>query len=223
MPSTVRGSLRAVNGVYDQRVSGRNEVGVTAFVLAGGRSSRMGSDKAFLRLGDDTLLSRALKSARAVAGEVRIVGDAKKFADYGRVVEDVYHGQGPLGGIHAALSGSATELNLILAVDLPFIGPKLLKYLLLRAREPGAMITVPRAAGVLQPLCGAYRREFAKVAEESLRQGENKIDSLFARVGTRLIEENELVRAGFSADMFRNVNTPEELEEANSLRSGWEP
>src|ERR1039458_8060619 len=106
--------------MYDQRVKQGIEFGVTAFVLAGGKSSRMGSDKAFLQLGDETLLSHALKVAGTVAGEVRIVGDAKKFAAFGQVVEDVYRERGPLGGIHGALSNSATELNLMLGVYLLF-------------------------------------------------------------------------------------------------------
>ena len=131
--------------MYDRRVKEGIKLGVTAFVLAGGKSSRMGSDKAFLRLGDETLLSQALKLASAVVSEVWIVGDAKKFAAFGRVVEDVYRERGPLGGIHAALSSSTTELNLMLAVDLPFVTPEFLQYLLLRARESGAMVTVPRA------------------------------------------------------------------------------
>lgn len=201
--------------MYDQRLKDES---VTAFVLAGGKSSRMGSDKAFVRLGDETLLAHALKVAGAVAGEVRIVGEAKKFVAFGPVVEDVYRDQGPLGGIHAALSSSTTELNLMLAVDLPFIGPKLLKYVLLRARESATMITVPRAGGGLQPLCGAYRRGFAEAAEQSLRDGRNKIDSLFERVATCVIEEDELVQAGFSVEMFRNLNTLEELERARNLR-----
>jgi molybdenum cofactor guanylyltransferase len=205
--------------VYDQRVKDGIKLGVSAFVLAGGKSSRMGSDKAFLRLGDETLLARALKAAGVVAGEVRIVGDARKFAGLGLVVEDVYRDRGPLGGIHAALSSSSTELNLVLAVDLPFVGTDFLEHLLLRARESGAMITVPRAGGGLQPLCAAYRREFAGVAEQSLREGKYKIDALFARVGTRVIEEDELLRAGFSAEIFRNLNTPEEFEKAHRARS----
>jgi molybdopterin-guanine dinucleotide biosynthesis protein A len=203
--------------VYDQRVNDGTESGVTAFVLAGGKSSRMGSDKAFLRLGDETLLDRVLKSAHAVAGDVRIVGDAKKFAAFGRVVEDVIRDRGPLGGIHAALVSSATELNLMLAVDLPFVRSEFLEYLLLRARESTAMVTVPQAGGGLQPLCAAYRRGFAEVAEQSLRQGTNKIDLLFAAVETRVIEEDEWTRSGFSTDMFRNLNTPEELEKAQGL------
>jgi molybdopterin-guanine dinucleotide biosynthesis protein A len=204
--------------VYDRRVNDGIKLGVTAFVLAGGKSSRMGSDKAFLRLGDETLLSQALKLAGAVASEVWIVGDAKKFAAFGRVVEDVYRERGPLGGIHAALSGSTTELNLMLAVDLPFVTQELLQYLLSRALESGAMVTVPRAGSGFQPLCAVYRRGFTEVAQQSLLEGKNKIDSLFARVETRVIEESELVRAGFSREMFRNLNTPEELEKAKELR-----
>jgi len=178
----------------------------------------MGSDKAFLRLGDETLLSLALKAAGAVAVDVRIVGDRQKFAAFGRVVEDVYRGQGPLGGIHAALSSSVTELNLVLAVDLPFMGADFLEYMLSRARESKATITVPLVGERLQPLCAVYRRGFAEVAERSLREGKNKIDSLFASVATCVIEEDELVRAGFSAEMFRNLNTPEEWEKAKSLQ-----
>lgn len=206
--------------MYDQRVTNGNEFGVTAFVLAGGKSSRMGSDKAFLQLGEETLLFRTLRIAGAVVGEVRIVGEAKKFAAFGQVVEDVYRDRGPLGGIHAALASSATQWNLMLAVDLPFVGPEFLRYLLLRARESGATVTVPRAGGGLQPLCAVYHRKFAEVAEQSLRAGKNKIDVLFTKVVTRVIEEDELARAGFSVEMFRNLNTPEELEEAKSLRLG---
>jgi molybdopterin-guanine dinucleotide biosynthesis protein A len=204
--------------VYDRRVKEGIKLGATAFVLAGGKSSRMSSDKAFLRLGDETLLSQALKLTSAVVSEVRIVGDTTKFAPFGRVVEDVYRERGPLGGIHAALSGSTTDLNLMLAVDLPFVTHELLQYLLSRALESGAMVTVPRTGSGFQPLCAVYRRGFTEVAEQSLLEGKNKIDSLFARVGTCVVEENELVRAGFSAEMFRNLNTPEDLEKAKELR-----
>jgi molybdopterin-guanine dinucleotide biosynthesis protein A len=198
-------------------VKDATRIDVTTFVLAGGKSSRMGSDKAFLRLGDETLLAHAMKLAGVVAKEVHIVGDAAKFAAFGQVVEDVYRDRGPLGGIHGALSSSMTPLNLMLAVDLPFVIAKFLEYLLSRARESGAMVTLPRADGGLQPLCGVYQRGFVEVAEQSLRDGKNKIDSLFKRVETCVIEEDELLRAGFSVEMFRNLNTPQELEQARSL------
>jgi len=193
---------------------------VIAFVLSGGKSTRMGADKAFLQWGNETLLDRALKLAGAVVEDVRIVGDTKKFGGLASVVvEDVYRDRGPLGGIHAALSNTASELNLMLAVDLPLMKPEFLAYLITQARESGTVVTVPKAGGGFQPLCAVYRREFASAAEESLRAGENKIDALFARVSTRVIEEKELVRAGFSAEIFRNVNTPEDLKQVRAKAS----
>ena len=82
---------------------------VNAFVMAGGKSSRMGQDKAFLQLGARTLLARALELAGAVAGSTCIVGNPEKFAGMGPVIPDAYPGQGPLAGIHAALTASDTE------------------------------------------------------------------------------------------------------------------
>lgn len=186
---------------------------LTAFMLAGGKSTRMGADKAFVLLDGRTLLARALELARSVTTDVRIVGDPVKFSPFAPVVEDVFRGCGPLGGIHAALRASQTELNLILAVDVPFVSAALLQYLIKQARDSAsATVTVARAGGSWQPLCGVYRREFAPVAEEALRAGHYKIDKLFEATLTQLISEEELEEAGFSPKMFRNLNTREELE-----------
>jgi molybdenum cofactor guanylyltransferase len=189
---------------------------VTAFVLAGGKSSRMGQDKAFLQLGGRTLLELALDLAKNAADGVLIVGSAEKFAAFGPVVEDVYPGQGPLGGIHAALTQTSTDLNLMLAVDLPFIHPSFLRYLIARGRETAAGIVVPKADGRSQPLCALYRRSFADVAEGSLLAGANKIDPLFSQVQTRVIEPTEMTQNGFAEEMFRNLNTPEDWKEASA-------
>jgi molybdenum cofactor guanylyltransferase len=194
--------------VYHQRVNG-----VAAFILAGGKSARMGADKAFLQLGGQTLLARALALAGGVSEDVRIVGDRQKFLQFGRVVEDQFPGHGPLAGIHAALAETTAELNLVLAVDLPFVQSALLAYLCSQASQTGAVATVPQAAGGWQPLCAIYRREFREVAEAALRKGRNKIDALFARVETRAVREEELLRMGFSPAMFRNLNTAEEFEQ----------
>jgi len=193
---------------------------VAAFILAGGKSTRMGADKAFLALDGRTLLARALDLARSVTHDVLIVGEAAKFAPFAPVVEDVFPGCGPLGGIHAALRASQTELNLILAVDMPFVPPALLPFLITRARSSRAMVTVARAGGGWQPLCGVYRQEFADVAEKALHEGRYKIDALFDEARTQAIREDELEAAGFSPSVFRNLNTKEELESAGGAGCG---
>jgi molybdopterin-guanine dinucleotide biosynthesis protein A len=186
---------------------------LTAFILAGGKSTRMGADKAFVTLDGHTLLSQALDLARSVTPDVRIVGDPAKFAPFALVVEDVFRGCGPLAGIHAALRSSQTELNLILAVDVPFVSPALLQYLIKRARSStSAAVTIAQAGGGWQPLCAIYRREFADAAEQSLSAGRYKIDALFEATRTQRITEEELEAAGFSPKMFRNLNTREEVE-----------
>jgi molybdenum cofactor guanylyltransferase len=187
---------------------------ISAFILAGGQSSRMGSDKAFLNLAGSSLLARALEVAGSVAGQVRIVGSTAKFAPFGGVIEDVYPNCGPLGGIHAALTSTKTELNLILGVDLPYVETGFLNYLLREAQAAGAVATVPQASGHYHPLCAIYRKQFASAAEQALSMGHNKIDALFPRISLRVIEEEELVEAGFDAGVFRNLNTPEEWERA---------
>lgn len=187
---------------------------VAAWVLAGGKSSRMGSDKAFLQLDGRTLLARALDAVCTVTSDFHIVGSRAKFELFGPVVEDVFCDRGPLGGIHAALSATHKDLNLVLAVDIPQVDSQFLEFLIQTASKGGAGVTIPRASGGWQPLCAIYRREFRDIAEQALKQGRNKIDPLFDRVSLAIIEESDLKKAGFSANIFRNLNTPEEFEAA---------
>jgi molybdopterin-guanine dinucleotide biosynthesis protein A len=186
------------------------------FVLAGGKSSRMGSDKAFLETDGQTLLDRALDALDVVCSCVKIVGDPDKFAKYeatkfGRAVADIFPDCGPLGGIHAALAQSSAELNLMLAVDMPFVSSELLEFLFKAAGNArDAVVTVPRTSYGLQPLCAVYRRDFSAVAEQQLRAGNYRIDAAFADLPKRLIEADELEGAGFSERSFFNVNTPQD-------------
>jgi len=190
---------------------------VSAFILAGGKSTRMGTDKAFVSLDGRTLLARMLDLARQVTPNVRIVGDRAKFSPFAPVIEDIFPGRGPLGGIHAALKTSQSDLNIILAVDVPFVSLALLQYLITRSRNsPSAAITVPRSAEGWQPLCAIYRRQFADAAEKALSEGHYKIDALFEEVMVQAIGQEELETAGFAPRIFRNLNTPEELASASN-------
>jgi molybdopterin-guanine dinucleotide biosynthesis protein A len=175
----------------------------------------MGEDKAGLRLPNGmTLLEHALATCGAVAGRVGILGPRSRYGAYawaGEIVEDLFADRGPLAGIHAALANTTTEWNLILAVDLPGVTVKLLRWMLDKARETGKLITVPKIEDQQQPLCAVYRRSFEKIAEQALKEGRNKVNGCFPAEDTRVISEQEFVAAGFTVEMFVNVNTPEEF------------
>ncbi|HEX6879156.1 MAG TPA: molybdenum cofactor guanylyltransferase [Terriglobales bacterium] len=193
---------------------------VTAFVLTGGKSERMGKDKALLPLASGaTLLEHALAVASAVAGQIGIIGPRERYAAYawaGEIIEDIFPQQGPLAGIHAALSVSKTEWNIVLAVDLPRVTPELLRWMLGEARKSGKQVTVASVSGGLHPLCGVYRRDFRQRAEAGLREGWNKVAANFDPASTRTLTEDEVRTAGFEPELFQNVNTPEEFQKLSA-------
>ena len=177
----------------------------------------MGANKAFIKLEGRTLLERTLALTRAVTSDVWIVGSNQEFVEFGPIVEDIFPERGPLGGIHAALRTSCADRNLVVAVDMPFLEIRFLEFLLERAGErPSALVTVPRSSGHWQPLCAVYRKSFADLAEKALIAGKNKIDPLFTQVEVCAVEQSEITRLGFSPTLFRNLNTPEDLDAARS-------
>ena len=187
---------------------------LTAFVLAGGKSTRMGTDKSFLELAGRPLIAHAVALAAAVTPQVRIVGDPEKFAAFGEVVPDIFADRGPLGGIHAALQASQTDCNLILGVDLPFMEKRFLEFLIEQASACNANVIVPFAAGHFQTLGAVYRKAFLEVAERALSERRNRVDALFSEVKTRIVSEQELADENFQLSMFRNLNTREDWQEA---------
>ena len=197
--------------LYYQSVSA-----ITGFILAGGKSSRMGCDKSLLVLGGRTLLERAVELVKTVTPAVGIVGTPAKFSSFGPVTNDVFPERGPLGGIHAALLSSPTDLNLVVAVDLPFLEPRFLTYLIKQAEVSQAVVTLARVAGHFQPLAAVYRKAFLAPAELALAGGRNKIDALFSEVSLRVVEERELTLGGYKHFMFSNLNTPQEWEWAQA-------
>jgi molybdenum cofactor guanylyltransferase len=143
---------------------------VTGFVLAGGKSTRMGRDKAVLQLDGRTLLEHALQTVREACGSAVILGSRELYGNYGvEVVEDIYPGCGPLSGIHAALTHTRTEFNLMIAVDTPFLSADFLRFMVERAVESQATVTTPEIGGYRQPLCSVYSREFLAIAEKALQ------------------------------------------------------
>lgn len=174
----------------------------------------MGSDKALLRLPvGETFAEHALALVSSVASEVHLLGSREKYASFawaGEIVEDIYPGRGPLGGIHAALRSTSTELNLVLAVDMPAMTKACLEYLVSRAESSDALVVVPDIGGTQQPLCAVYRKGFHPFAEQALLEGRNRVNGAFRPEFTLFVTQEELEAAGFSVELFQNLNTQEE-------------
>lgn len=201
---------------------------ITGFILAGGRSRRMGRDKARTPWNNGTLLSHAVEDVSRVATRVFVVG-ALDFEDPPvSVLADSVSGGGPLGGIHAALRHSETDWNLMVAVDVPLVTAGLLGFVAGFCPSNAKLVVVPKIGGKLQPLCAAYHRALLPQVENALDSGQLSIHRLLEGVGAGIvndpcpgnmyvIEEQELLAAGFAPEMFLNVNTPEDLERAQAL------
>jgi phospholipid/cholesterol/gamma-HCH transport system ATP-binding protein len=176
----------------------------------------MGSDKALLPFRGQPLLHHMLQVAAGAAERTVIVGPKERYRSFGEVIEDIYADRGPLGGIHAALSESGTDLNLMLSVDMPLLTSDFLRWLLEQASAAKEWIVVPVALGGPQPLCAVYRKQVRGPAEEALQRGDYKIGKLFEVVPTRYITEQEMLAGGFSAELFTNINSRAEYEGLNA-------
>jgi len=186
------------------------DVEVTGFAVAGGRSQRMGSDKALLPWTGTTLLEHTLARLRAVCTEVCILSGVQiRYANYGAPVHaDVVPEAGPLGGVHAGLLNLHAALGLFLAVDTPLIPPALLGAL--AAAAAGFDAVVPVVGGRPEPLCAVYRGTCLEPLQRRLEAGERKMTSFWPDVRVRTMAEDELAVFGDPTLMFRNVNTTED-------------
>jgi molybdopterin-guanine dinucleotide biosynthesis protein A len=177
-------------------------------VLAGGRSSRMGRDKALLKLGGKTLVERAGGKLKAVCERVGIAG-GDELAEFGRVVPDERPGCGPLGGIVAALESSEFEWNIFLPVDVPLVPVEFVQRLGERCLASDTVAVMARVDGRAEPLCAGYHRRALGGLRVALEQGDFKV--MRAIEGAGEIEFMDIVEPGMQ---FLNLNTPEEFAAA---------
>jgi molybdopterin-guanine dinucleotide biosynthesis protein A len=193
-------------------------VDAVAFVVAGGRSRRMGRDKALLGWGGATLLDHALHRLESVCADVRVLsGLQRRYTDRGRaVVVDVAADAGPLAGLAAALEASAPRPALILAVDMPYVSPPLLKALV--EALPGWDAVVPEPDSGPEPLCAVYGPDCLAPVQAALAAGERKMTSFWDRIRVRKLPQAELAAFGSPARLFKNLNDPEEYNAAADRR-----
>jgi molybdopterin-guanine dinucleotide biosynthesis protein A len=184
------------------------------FVMAGGRSERMGRDKALLPWGSTTLLDHAIDRLARVCGEVRILsGSESRYGDRGvAVLVDRLADRGPLAGVARGIESLEGGVGLFLAVDLPCVAPSFLSFLLDAAL--GSDAAVPVHASGEEPLCAVYGPACLGAVQRRLQLGESRMTSFWPDVRLRTVTDHEIRRYGDPADLFYNVNTPDDLARA---------
>jgi molybdopterin-guanine dinucleotide biosynthesis protein A len=187
---------------------------IVGVVLAGGRSSRFGSDKALLEVGGRTLLQRTVAAVRAAVDEVIVLGPTERAAQVAgvTVLQDAIPGIGPLGGIYTALRARPGCSALVVAVDMPFLDAALLAYLC--SLSATADVVLPMVEGRGQQLHAVYAATCLPHIGAQIAAGDYKIDRFFPHMRVRRVEEAELQTFDPALNAFRNVNTPDLWEAA---------
>jgi len=193
----------------------------TAIILAGGKSSRMGKNKALLPMRDKTNIARIARELEKVTKELLIITNTPedyRFLGY-PLTTDLYPGLGPLAGIHAGLSSSKTEVNIAVACDMPFVHAGIANEMLLAAEGYDAV--VPEIEGRLQPLFAVYRKSCLPELTSCLDNHELKVRGFLAAITVKIMKEKDFQlyeeHPHLFSSLFFNMNMPEEYKQAKQL------
>jgi molybdenum cofactor guanylyltransferase len=186
---------------------------IAAFILAGGASSRMGTDKAQLRIEQQTFTERIAETLLEITDSVTIVGRDSDESSLPSVA-DVYPKWGALGGIHAALTACSREWAIVVACDLPFVTSELFSYLAAQRMDHDAVVPIQQD-GRPQPLAALYRVDPCLLRTTNLIEaGRRRPLDLLDAVNTRWVAFDELRNFARAQSFFVNINTPEDYSEA---------
>ena len=191
---------------------------VSVVIQAGGRSSRMGRDKALVTLGDKPMIAHVIERVEPLADELLITtNNQPALARFGyRMAADEEPGAGALPGLRTALAAARGMLVVLVACDMPFVNRKLLERQLALLGE--ADVVVPRWENRLQPMHAVYRREPCLAAvDAALAHGEKRMISWFGEVEVVEVSSAEIAKIDPNGYSFFNANTPDELFQAERL------
>ena len=195
--------------------------GVSGVILAGGRSRRLGRDKAVEPFGGQPLIRRVISQVEEFADEIVVsVADVERafelpLDEKHLVAVDIYPEAGSLGGIYSGLYGSSHRWGLVVACDMPFLNRRLLEYML--SLRDGCDAVVPMPGDYPEPTHALYSRACLPSIEARLKAGNLKISGFFDEVRVRYVSEEEVRQFDPDLRSFFNVNSPEDLKEALSL------
>jgi molybdenum cofactor guanylyltransferase len=183
---------------------------LTALILAGGQSRRMGANKALLQYHGKPLIRYSIELALQFTGEIIICANGDELQSTGfPVVHDIFRVRAPIAGIHAGLNASQGEWNLVLTCDMPHVSSELIRCLITNLRKDKSLV-LPGHQGYIEPLCGFYHRDLIPVVEENARNGKLSPLDLLECVKYDIVPLEGKVSGDLSF-LFRNMNEKKDL------------
>ncbi|WMM25014.1 molybdenum cofactor guanylyltransferase [Tissierella sp. MB52-C2] len=191
----------------------------TAIILAGGKSSRMGFDKQFLKIDERRLMESLVHKLNREFEEIIIVTNKPEYyiGFSNRITKDIIESEGPLSGIHAGLNFSSSEYAYVVACDMPNINMDYVRFMKTSIETKNIDGCVTRFGNWIEPFSSFYSRDIIKDIEEHLLSNRRSINSLLDKLNILYIEESKAREFSPNWDMFINLNTKEDL---NSYLSG---
>ncbi|RED44908.1 molybdenum cofactor guanylyltransferase [Seonamhaeicola aphaedonensis] len=188
---------------------------ITGIILAGGKSSRMGSDKGLIKLNDESFIEYSIKAMKPLVNDILIVSDNPDYDVFGyKRIEDDIKDAGPVAGICSGLNASETENNLILSCDIPLIKTNILEKLINSSDEHSEIIQI-ESNGKTMPLIAMYKKQCAPTFLKALKNDERRLRQVISTMKTKnvvlTIEEQSTTM---------NVNTQEELKTIEHVYNG---
>lgn len=190
---------------------------VSCAILAGGRGTRLGEDKALLDVGGAPLVERIALRLGEISRDIMIVGtDLSRFRFLkARLIEDLVVDLGALGGIYSALKSAKHKRVVVVACDMPFLNMNLVRYLVLLST--GYDVVMPYIGEEAEPLHAVYSKSCLPAIERSMEAGERRIVSFLPRVRVRDVRKDEIQILDPEFQSFFNVNTREDLDRMKAL------
>ena len=192
----------------------------SGIILAGGKNTRIKTEKAFIQLGPDaTLIENTVEIFQKLFSEIIIVtNNPQAYLKFGtKVVEDLIKDKGPLGGIFTGLCFSTSQLNFVLGCDMPFPNPDLINYILQKPAEYD--LVIPETKGKTETLFARYSKNSLPVILSYMLKDELKVQNVLAELKVLKITSDEIHRLDPEHLSFFNVNTQEDLKKAKDLLS----
>lgn len=185
----------------------------TAIILAGGKSSRMGFDKQFLKIHERRLMNIVIDTLEEEFGEIIIVTNKPEKYNESKykILTDIIKGVGPLGGIHSGLKESSSQYAFIIGCDMPNINLDYIKYMKKIIKNNSVDICITKYGEDIEPFHGFYSKNIIEDIEIYIKTGKRSIRDLALRLSTHYIEEDKAKEYSSNWDMFANLNTIEDL------------